>query len=192
MIIVGFPLRGKEEWESGHFQMISRGDFSHLKIETFRFLFYSMIVLIFLLSLGAVTSLYWQRNSTNMAHNIWNLQILVAYSVLVLTPFLLSLGSLMSAVSTAYYKNGRAKLITFMIYLGAFCFCLIFKDVARWSFKEGNVFLPRVNLIFDIPGLVYRDDNLEFFLSFDLMLISFLITSLFLFSSARILEEVET
>ena len=187
IVLMTIPFRGKQEWEDGQFQMIAMGDYSFYQVELVRFLGYLFLSTLFTLAVLFSAGIYlWVHEVATLA-SIANIQILATYIFIVLVPVLLAFGIFVSAINTAYYREGQGKLLTLIKYVSCLSFFhLTLKAIRSLNEAEGNI-IPALRLPISVPGVF--DTHVQ--VSWVAIILSVAVSAGLLYWAGRILEEVE-
>lgn len=187
IVLMTIPFRGREEWENGQFQMIAMGDYSFYIVEFARFLSYLLLATLFFLIIQVCFSAYSWNYDIFTTVSIINIQWIFAYRFASFIPLMLAFGVLVSAINTAYYRDGTGKILVLVKYLSCFSFFVLVMKTALWFEDPAHNLLPAMQAPVEIPGV----RQIIFNLNWEFLLLSLATTALFIFWSGRILEEVE-
>lgn len=187
LVLMTIPFRGKQEWEDGQFQMIAMGDHSFYKVEFTRFLSYLSLAVLFLVTVLFCASVYSWKHDIFTLQSTLNMQLIVAHGFISLMPLMLAFGVFVSAINTAYYRDGNSRLLTIVKYISCSSFFVLTIKTACWFSDAPHNILPSLQLPVEFPGAVQFTATLNW----EFLILSLLTAALFIFWSGRVLEEVE-
>ncbi|SMF22864.1 hypothetical protein SAMN02745866_01453 [Alteromonadaceae bacterium Bs31] len=187
IVLLTIPFRSRQEWEDGQFQMISMGRFNFYQVESARFLSYLSLAVLYYFALLGTSSLYAWLSGVSSMQGIKTMNLLISYFFLALVPLMLSFGIFVSAINTAYYRDGGGKLLTLVKYVSCFCFFVLVLKVFRGVVDRETILFPTLDLHIEIENFFEHTARLNF----EFLLISLSSAAALLFWSARIMEEVE-
>ena len=187
IILLTIPFRSRQEWEDGQFQMISMGRFNFYQVEVARFLSYLFLAALFYSVLLLSSSLYAWLSGVVTPQGIKTMNLFIGYLFLSLVPLMLSFGVFVSAINTAYYRDGGSKLLTLAKYISCFCFFVLVIKAFNGIEGMNTQLFPTLDLQFSIKPLFEHTAKLNF----EFLLLSLSGAAGLLFMSARIMEEVE-
>lgn len=186
LVIFTIPYRDKNEWESGQFQMLVMGDFNQYIIQLHRYLVYLGVACVFFLLISINSTLLAWKNESLPNSTILNFQLLLTYWFLTLVPLFIAFGCFISAVTTAYYRDGNNNIITLIKYLGSYGFILLVARISFWYSDPQNGFFGTIFLPFEV-----QLQKVAVGLHWEFPIFSLIVAASLLFWSGRVLEEVE-
>lgn len=187
IVLLTVPFRGRQEWESGMFQMVVMGDYRMHEVEVARVTSYLMLAAAFFLLVILCSSAYVWKYDLLPGDFILKIYFINAYLFVALIPVMLAFGVMVSAVNTAYYQHGSGRTLSFVKYLSCGVFFICLMKSFHWFLKSEFNLLPAMPMQFDIPGGALVPLTLKW----EFPLLTLLLAAFFVFWSGRILEEVE-
>ena len=187
LVLMTVPFRGRQEWEDGQFQMIAMGDHSFYKVELTRFLSYLCLAALFFVTILICSGIFSWRHNLFPVATILKLQGMFMYRFMALVPLMLAFGVLVSAINTAYCRDGNSKLLTLVKYVSCFSFFVLMFKTANWFENPAHLLLPALHIPVEVPG----GFSTTLALNFDYPILALSAAALFIFWAGRILEEVE-
>ena len=188
ILLATAPFRGSEHWRSGGFQIYFMCDHSFYKIEAIRYLILLALGMVFfflvqglfgasLLGTPSFTFSYYTK--TVLFLGLWFFSGLAVF---------IGLGSLVSAVLTAYLHRGQSPLLKVLFILGILEFTSRFYDLALYMASKDYASLLPIPFIFAGEGLLKQ----ELIFPFEWFLGAVFLSLLFLMWGSRIYQEVES
>ena len=195
-LLVGFvvlftvPFRGRNEWESGNFHLFYMSDHSFYKIEVLRYLIQCLIFLVFFAIVQGAGAYAMSEKGVLDSQTIWDGILVNSYWFMTLCPLIFAFGGWVSAINTAYYRDGSGIPLNFAKILGIMGFLfVIIPQLGEWFHQpESEHLLP----VFDINFLAQNVAELNFKLSLDWIVAIGVLITMFMVWSGRIYEEVES
>jgi hypothetical protein len=187
LVLMTIPFRGKQEWEDGQFQMIAMGQHSFYKVEFTRFLSYLSLAVLYLVVVLLCASVYSLKNGIFNIQSVFNMQWIAMHGFISLMPLMLAFGVFVSAINTAYYRDGNSKLLTLVKYVSCFSFFVLTVKTAHWFDDPSHNLLPNFHVPVEFPGVT----QLTVTLNWEFLILSLATAALLIFWSGRVLEEVE-
>lgn len=187
LVLMTIPFRGKQEWEDGQFQMIAMGDHSFYKVELTRFLSYLSLAALFFVAVLLCSGVFCWKYELFPLASILKLQWVAVYKCASFLPLMLAFGILVSAINTAYYRDGNYKLLTLVKYVSCLSFFVLAIKTGEWFEDASHNLLPAMQVFIDIPG----GNHITIALNWEFPVLSILTAVLLIYWAGRILEEVE-
>ena len=187
LLLILLPFRGPREWQEGQFQLIKMCSWSLYQIQLSRFVIYFLFgTLCMGLLLFSASCAVIMNEQAQVPYLLGDAMALFAYTLMLTIPLSISIGMVIDATRSAYLLRGINILISFIQITG----WMALMDLSqRWInyFKLGLPAWP-IRLAEQIPSNTYQGPT---HLYMEPIILSAIITIVFVVLSARILEEAE-
>lgn len=105
LVLLTLPVRSREDWQSGTFQMFLLSDQGIARIEAWRFGFLVLVALGFLALVQVLGTWYLWRDGNMALETVVKGHLILAFWYVSMVPLLLAVVAVVSAANMAYYSS---------------------------------------------------------------------------------------